>query len=1522
MSEEENTNYTDLKPDHLPVPVVAIGGSAGGQQAVTELLQHLPANTGLAYVYIQHLAPDYESRLDAILATATAMTVLEAAPLMPLRPDHLYIIPPNKDMEVVDGVLVLTPRKPRPHIHMPIDQFFISLAERQKDGAIGVVLSGMAHDGTMGLRAIKVAGGVTFAQDESAAYHAMPQSAISDGVVDMVLSPKEIALEIARLSKHADVFQLTHETVESAQDDMADKDLDKVLSFVKSAVGVDFGRYKKTTIRRRIIRRMLLYKLETLQEYIVYLKQHPPEATTLYNDLLINVTSFFRDDQTMENLKKEVLPAIIKSKSSGEIIRLWVAACSTGQEAYSLAMILMEILGDRAASVPIQIFATDLSEAAIAKARLGIYAKSEVKEISRRRLERFFTKTDDHYRINKPVRDLCVFAPHNLLSDPPFSRLDLVSCRNLLIYLDDALQKKALATFHYALNPDGILVLGKSEAVGSSPSHFSQIQKEFKIFARKNNTLAKIPSEIIIKKSSFILDRKSPVSKNSEMVPVSDLDKLVDNWLLHNHVPASVVVDQDMEILQFRGSTGLFLEHASGKASLNLSKMARPSLVFELRNIVHKARKSSQPASKTGLEVVVNEKMHYIGIKAVPITNPANQQLFLILFEELKDHAVAMGQTGGGADKQNVLLEAELTALRQDMHSIIEEQEASNEELQSANEEIVSSNEELQSINEELETSKEEIESANEELQTINQELQIRNDQLMESYEYSEAILSTINEATLVLDSELRIKNANKAFYRTFRTDPQQTEESMIYELGNGQLDFPGFREIMQNVLSRDASIKGFEVKLKLAQAEDRIMLIHARKVVLHQKRTILLVFEDITEHRKAQNLLEERQQWFKELVDNATAFIWVAQPDGQVNFFNKAWLDFTGQSPDREKGHTFLEIIHPEDRSAYRHVSSTGIREGTSFSIEYRLRRRDGEYRWVLEHTKPMLSGDGKTTGYIGTSTDIHLQKTLTQQLNSHVEERTRELRTANAGLETANNELTMTALRLQSVLNGVPAAVTLMEAVRDQNGEVIDFSTSAYNERALELTGQTADDIVGQTLLEAHPQLREAGLFALYLHVLNTGEPAYEEVSDLRPGIDETLAFLITRQVDKKGIVVTVLDITHRKRAEAGLILTAESLQAVLDSSPASIGFFKAIMDDASGETDFALAVCNQKFAATLDQDVASLIGKRASELYVPEQVERMKEVLNGSGSYYEELYLDHSQKWLGVSVTRHDHGIAITQLDISPLKDAQNEQDELIRQLEGSYEMIGSLNVMKEYVQHRGSFLRSAFHDLRGSFGIISGAATVLNIMDTEEDRLRTLDMIQRNLRQVAQMMNQLLDYARLESGQEVLEISHFDVSQMLTELCEGSKAMAARKDIAISFQGAADLTIESDMVKVRRIAQNLILNALKYTNEGGVTVAWEILSPSAGHPNTSWQLTVADTGPGFPEMLLQKLISEDTGPALETIVQPGHNPDGSGLGQGEGIGLFIVKRLCEMLRAKMDILSDTSGTTFRIVFPISY
>ncbi|NIJ52526.1 CheR family methyltransferase [Dyadobacter arcticus] len=1385
MEQEGNTAYKDLRPGNRPVPIVAIGGSAGGQQAVIELLRHLPADTGLAYVYIQHLSPDHDSQLDVILAAATAMPVCEATHLMQIEPDHVYIIPPNKGMEVIDGALALMPRKPKPSIHLSVDQFFISLANRQKDGAIGIVLSGMASDGSQGLKAIKVAGGVTFAQDGTAAHQGMPQSAIREGVVDMVLSPAEIAAELVLLSKKAAIFQLTSETAEGSGPDGSDQDLDKVLSFVKSAVGSDFANYKKTTIRRRIIRRMLLYKLETLGDYLSYLQQDPSEAGKLYSDLLINVTSFFRDQQTMDHLKKHVLPQIIKSRADQDPLRVWVAGCSTGQEAYSMAIMLVEILGERAVSIPVQIFATDLSETAITKARLGIYTQSEVDDITEARLGRFFTHTDGHYRVNKLVRDLCVFAPHNLLSDPPFSRMDLISCRNLLIYLDDLLQKNVFSTFHYALKPDGFLLLGKSESAGSSPAHFTQIEKSHKIFARKNNTQVKIPLDMTFRKNPVSTDVKITPVKTTDVTPLSELDKIVEKLLLAQYVPASVVVDQDLEIIQFRGATGAFLQHTPGKASLNLTKMAPPSVVFELRNILHKARQSGKPTKKSGLVIKSGKNSFYADIEAVPITNTSNQQLFLVLFQESTQNKAGK-KTSGDAAVLNQQLEDELTALRQDMHSIIEGQQSSNEELQSANEEIVSSNEELQSINEELETSKEEIEASNEELQTINQELHRRNEQLTESYQYSEAILSTIKEATLVLDEHLKVKLANKAFYEIFQTSPERTEGSSISEFGSGQLDFTGFRDLLNNVLSRNETIDGFEVNIKFSDGGDRTILVHARKVVQQKQLTILVVFEDITGHRKAQELLIERQQWFEDLVDNAPALIWVCGPDGKINFLNKAWTEYTGQSFN-EKAATLYEAIHPEDLEAYRETFFEHARDQKPFSFEYRLLRKDGDYHWVLENAKPMVSQDGKFTGYIGSSTDIHEQKTMAQQLKGHVDERTQQLKDSNSAL-----------------------------------------------------------------------------------------------------------------------------------------IQTANNLQAVLDSSPASIGFFKAVCDDAGKLADFALVVCNSKFSDTFQSTVNELVGRLASELLPGQRQDCMKDVLDLNQPYYEELFIEEQQKWLGIALTRHVHGVAITELDITLLKEAGQQQDELNSQLKGSYEMIQSLNVMKEYVQQRGSFLRSTFHDLRGSFGIITGGTTLLDQMETQEDQAKTLAVIQRNLEQVTQMINQLLDYSRLESGEEKLHIAPFNASAMLSQLCEGSLQIARAKGLELNFSGDDDLAVEGDQVKVGRIAQNLILNALRYTSEGGVSVNWQALPPSGELPVLAWEFSVSDTGRGIPQKLLSNLTDYDYGqvyePESHDLLSQMQDLEG---GQGEGIGLFIVKRLCELLGAKMHVesLPDT-GTAFRIIIPQTY
>ncbi|GAB3939703.1 hypothetical protein GCM10028805_00510 [Spirosoma harenae] len=876
---------TPAQPDPVHnVPIVAIGASAGGQEAIIELLENLSPTTGLAYVYIQHLAPETESRLTDVLSRSTEMKVLEAEHMMRVEADHLYVIPNNRNLEVMDGRLLLQPRESKSAIYMPIDQFFLSLAERQREGSIAVLLSGTASDGTLGLRAIKAAGGITYAQDETAQFQSMPRSAIMEGVVDRVLPPADIAKELERLSVQTDLFQQTTltesqeiENLDTFTDEpsaASKEDLRSIIQLLRRATGVDFSHYKVTTIRRRIIRRTLLYKLDSLRAYAEYLRQHPDEAMLLYDDLLINVTTFFRDADTMDYLQKVLLPHLVRDKAPSEPIRIWVPACSTGQEAYSIAMLLLEVLSERSLTRTIQLFATDLSESAVAKARLGSYTRGEVMDVSPRRLQRFFTKVDDHYRVNKSVRDLCVFAPHNLLKDPPFSRLDMISCRNLLIYLDITLQRKAIVTFHYALNPNGYLLLGKSETVGTSAQMFSQLEKNYKVFARRNDIDSRATFTLAPRQFDADGNTNRPVSipktlspiggeigiRNSPTGPVSgsDLDKLVDNLLLTQYVPASVVVSQDMEILQFRGSTGLFLEPAPGKASLNLIKMARPALVFELRNAIHKAQKSGESVRKTGLEFKIRTKTHYASIEAIPLDTATEERLYLIVFEEVDPPVAPITESTSARNKRIKELESELANLREDMRSIIEEQEASNDELQSANEEIISSNEELQSINEEQETSKEEIESTNEELLTINQELQVRNDQLSEAYQFSEDIFRTIREATLVLDTELRVKSTNPAFYRLFQLTEGTTDRRLIYELGDRQWDIPELRLMLTDIVTSGAQFQGYELTYESPEVGQKRLSLNARRVI-RQQDSILLAIEDITERRRSQQLLAER---------------------------------------------------------------------------------------------------------------------------------------------------------------------------------------------------------------------------------------------------------------------------------------------------------------------------------------------------------------------------------------------------------------------------------------------------------------------------------------------------------------------------------------------------------------------------------------------------------------------------------------------------------------------------------------
>ena len=587
--------------------VVAIGASAGGLEAITQLLENLSPATGMAYIYVQHLSPDHKSLLTSILSKVTEMVVQEIDDMEKMEPNNVYVIPADKEIEVMDSHIKLISRSKDKTTNLSIDVLFSSLADTHKENVIGVVLSGSASDGTRGLKEIKEAGGITFAQDDSAKFTSMPHSAIEEGVVDFILSPKEIAAELNWISKHPMIRRNEVKNLPEDEIENSHPDLKFVLQILQKKKNVDFSHYKMNTIKRRMLRRMLIHKIKTIKQYAELLGQENEEVDLLYQDLLINVTGFFRDTDAFMYLKKSVLPRLLKSKSQGETLRIWVAACATGEEVYSIAMLLLELQEKNTSRIPFQIFASDLSPVAINDARIGEYSVQQLKNVSPKRIQQFFIKSKEKYRIAKSLRDVCVFAQHNILSDPPFSHMDFISCRNLLIYLDNPAQKKVISTFHYALNDSGILMLGKSETIGTFEELFTPLNKKFKIFSRKKNSgVFKIPaiSQLISPKNTPQPNSVSTVSpKKAILFPQSNLGTAFDAALLARYMPASVIINRDLEILQFRGSTEMFLEHPPGKATFNILKMARPEISFELRNAIHQAIKTKQAVSKSGIEM-------------------------------------------------------------------------------------------------------------------------------------------------------------------------------------------------------------------------------------------------------------------------------------------------------------------------------------------------------------------------------------------------------------------------------------------------------------------------------------------------------------------------------------------------------------------------------------------------------------------------------------------------------------------------------------------------------------------------------------------------------------------------------------------------------------------------------------------------------------------------------------------------------------------------------------------------------
>jgi two-component system, chemotaxis family, CheB/CheR fusion protein len=877
----------------LSFPVVGIGASAGGYEAFAQLLENLPAEPEMAFVLVQHLDPKHASSLTELLSKSSKMPVRQVTSGTPVEINRVYVIPPNSDLIIRQNLLQLSPRVERAVPHMPVDYFLRSLADDRKSQAIGVILSGTGSDGTLGLRAIKAEGGITFAQDKSARYDGMPTSASQSGCVDFVLPPKEIAEALVQIGAHP---YLNHEPPKEADGQRPEDGMLELFQILKKASGVDFTNYKYGTLQRRIQRRMVVHHLEKLKDYVKLLRNNQTEAESLYHDMLIHVTSFFREPEVFEALKKFVFPPLFKVRAPASPVRIWVPGCSSGEEVYSTAIALLECLGDDRNGVAAKIFGTDIDDNAVNQARQGKYLENIANDVSLERLRRFFNRVDGGYQISKSIRDLCVFARQDVTRDPPFSSLDLVSCRNVLIYLGPVLQKQVLPIFHYALKPSGYLLLGTSETVGAFNDLFRPVEPKHRIYARKESA-----QRTVFYFDTPDLPTGEPYSGGpgaAHELTALEIQREADRLVLSKYAPAGVVVTENLDILQFRGQTGDYLEPAPGAATLNLLKMGREGLLLPLRNLMEQAKQAKHPVRQGNVRVKCNGGYREINLVVSPfkpVTSKA--RLFVVLFEdpqllqappipEPKSPEAAKPKPEPAREETTELerLAEELSGTRAYLNSIIEEREASNEELKAANEEIVSSNEELRSTNEELQTAKEELQATNEELGTVNDELRHRNEEASRLNDDLRVLLESIQIPIVMLGRTLSIRRFTPSAARLLNLIPTDVGRP----IGNikPRLVVSDFEELVTKVID---SLQSMERDVQDVDGRWHQLAIRPYKTSMNQIDGAVITIVDIDLLKTSEERFRTAEARLRAILDTAAEGIIIMDSQGIVQDFNRA---------------------------------------------------------------------------------------------------------------------------------------------------------------------------------------------------------------------------------------------------------------------------------------------------------------------------------------------------------------------------------------------------------------------------------------------------------------------------------------------------------------------------------------------------------------------------------------------------------------------------------------------------------
>ncbi len=1014
MSEAEEANQQEelevLDDDLSKGPMlVGVGASAGGLDALRQFFERLPADSGLTFVVILHLSPEHESVLAELLQSRTKMTVTKVTEAVRVEPNHVYVIPPDRNLVMSDGYIRLTMRERDSLKHVPVDLFFRTLAEHYRQRAIAVVLSGSGTDGSLGVRNIKEAGGIAIAQDPlEAEYDGMPRSAIESGAVDFILPVREIPEKLIALRQNAERIQLPAPRTPSRSED--EEALQAVFALLRARTRHDFSNYKRSTLLRRIERRLQVTESKDIHAYLEYVRDHPEELNGLQRDLLISVTNFFRDPGTFSALANEVVPRLFAGRKTGDQVRVWVTGCATGEEAYSLAMLLTEH-ADRLSIPPtIQVFATDIDDQAIISARTGVYPDTIAADVSPERLKRFFTGEGQYYRVRREVRELVLFAPHDILRDPPFSKLDLVSCRNLLIYLNRQMQNRVLEIFHFALKDDGYLFLGASESADSLPALFSPVDKRHRIYKRR---AANIPFKAAPMMPMSGWSGAKPALPAQLAAPLAESFSFgeLHYRMLEAYAPPSVLVNGDCDIAHLSERAGRYLRFAGGEPSRNLLKVAHPDIRLELRSLLLSATQGGGETRSRDMLMTLDGNPRLVRVSVRGVEAPrATPGFMLVIFDELGDpDQFSAGESPASATDvptegyPEVIvreLEEELQRTRDQLRATIEQYETSTEELRASNEELQAMNEELRSATEELETSKEELQSLNEELTTVNNELKEKIEQLGHTNSDLQNLMAATDIGTLFLDRSLLIKRYTPRVQDLFNIIPGDLGRPLAHL--THILNYDGLTRDAEQVLD---NLRGIEREVMTTDGRWFIVRTGPYRTMDDKISGVVITFIDVTERSQVAMRLRESEERLRLVIDSAQDYaITLMDAEGRVTGWNKGAEWIFGYTEQEMKGQPVDIIFTPEDRERGVPEKERAMADKEGRAIDERWHvRRNGERCYMSCVMAALREGRGYAKIARDLTTQREQQEALDQsreELDQRMQDRSRELAETNKAM------------------------------------------------------------------------------------------------------------------------------------------------------------------------------------------------------------------------------------------------------------------------------------------------------------------------------------------------------------------------------------------------------------------------------------------------------------------------------------------------------------------------------------------